>query len=182
MLFFKQFGVGLATAVLIDATIVRAVLLPATMKLLGDWNWYLPRWLEWLPRLERYEPEPDDRARSVEPAPVPVGERKRVFTPGRIVGLVLIGLVVLGLGYLRLGTGEAAVSVPAGAKAGDLTLKPCSYETEKGSYAADCGTLVVPENRADPQSRLIALPVTRIRAQLRRIPRSRSSASRVVPA
>ncbi len=52
MLFFKQFGVGLATAVLLDATIVRAVLLPATMKLLGDANWYLPRWLEWLPRVE----------------------------------------------------------------------------------------------------------------------------------
>jgi uncharacterized membrane protein YdfJ with MMPL/SSD domain len=52
MVFFKQFGVGLAVAVLLDATIVRAVLLPATMKLLGDWNWYLPRWLEWLPRLE----------------------------------------------------------------------------------------------------------------------------------
>jgi RND superfamily putative drug exporter len=51
--FFKQFGVGLAAAILIDATIVRAVLLPATMKLLGDWNWYLPRWLEWLPRTER---------------------------------------------------------------------------------------------------------------------------------
>jgi uncharacterized membrane protein YdfJ with MMPL/SSD domain len=48
----KQFGVGLATAVLIDATIVRGVLLPATMKLLGEWNWYLPRWLGWLPRLE----------------------------------------------------------------------------------------------------------------------------------
>jgi putative drug exporter of the RND superfamily len=46
-------GVGLAVAVLIDATIVRAVLLPATMKLLGDWNWYLPRWLDWLPRLGR---------------------------------------------------------------------------------------------------------------------------------
>jgi RND superfamily putative drug exporter len=41
----KQAGFGLAAAVLIDATIVRAVLLPATMKLLGDWNWYLPRWL-----------------------------------------------------------------------------------------------------------------------------------------
>ena len=50
MLMFKQFGVGLAAAILIDATIVRAVLLPATMKLLGEWNWYLPRWLEWLPR------------------------------------------------------------------------------------------------------------------------------------
>jgi putative drug exporter of the RND superfamily len=53
---FKQFGVGLATAILIDATLVRAVLLPATMKLLGDRNWYLPRWLEWLPRLDHYEP------------------------------------------------------------------------------------------------------------------------------
>jgi uncharacterized membrane protein YdfJ with MMPL/SSD domain len=46
---FKQLGVGLAAAILIDATIVRAVLLPATMKLLGDWNWYLPRGLRWLP-------------------------------------------------------------------------------------------------------------------------------------
>jgi RND superfamily putative drug exporter len=46
----KQAGVGLAVAVLLDATIVRAVLLPASMKLLGDWNWYLPRWLERLPR------------------------------------------------------------------------------------------------------------------------------------
>jgi len=48
----KEMGVGLAAAVLIDATIVRAVLLPATMKLLGDKNWYLPKWLEWLPSLE----------------------------------------------------------------------------------------------------------------------------------
>ena len=47
----KQLGVGLAAAVLIDATIVRAVLLPATMTLLGRWNWYLPRWLDWLPRV-----------------------------------------------------------------------------------------------------------------------------------
>ena len=47
----KQMGVGLATAILIDATLVRAVLLPATMQLLGERNWYLPRWLEWLPRV-----------------------------------------------------------------------------------------------------------------------------------
>ena len=52
MLMFKQFGVGLAAAILIDATIVRAILLPASMKLLGEWNWYLPTWLEWLPHLE----------------------------------------------------------------------------------------------------------------------------------
>jgi uncharacterized membrane protein YdfJ with MMPL/SSD domain len=50
----KEMGIGLAAAVLIDATIVRAVLLPATMKLLGDWNWYLPRWLEWLPQVEAH--------------------------------------------------------------------------------------------------------------------------------
>jgi uncharacterized membrane protein YdfJ with MMPL/SSD domain len=57
---FKELGVGLATAILIDATIVRAVLLPATMKLLGEWNWYLPRSLGWLPSVR------DDAA--VEPA------------------------------------------------------------------------------------------------------------------
>ena len=51
----KQFGVGLAAAILIDATIIRAILLPATMKLLGDWNWYLPAWLEWLPYFEHGE-------------------------------------------------------------------------------------------------------------------------------
>ncbi len=59
----KEMGIGLAAAVLIDATIVRAVLLPATMKLLGDWNWYLPRWLSWLPRLEHEAHK--------EPAPAP---------------------------------------------------------------------------------------------------------------
>jgi uncharacterized membrane protein YdfJ with MMPL/SSD domain len=57
MLFFKQFGVGLAVAILIDATIVRGVLLPASMKLLGDWNWYLPSWLEWLPHFGLTEEE-----------------------------------------------------------------------------------------------------------------------------
>ena len=66
----KQFGVGLAAAVLIDATIVRAVLLPAAMMLLGDWNWYLPRWLEWLPKLEH--------ERSAEVAPEPELEPARL--------------------------------------------------------------------------------------------------------
>jgi len=63
MLIFKQFGVGLAAAILIDATIVRAVLLPATMKLLGDWNWYLPKWLEWLPHLEQDGSVESEKAR-----------------------------------------------------------------------------------------------------------------------
>ena len=62
MLMFKQFGVGLATAILIDATIVRGVLLPASMKLLGDWNWYLPSWLEWLPRFDVSEGEAPEAA------------------------------------------------------------------------------------------------------------------------
>jgi RND superfamily putative drug exporter len=48
---FEQMGFGLAVAVLLDATIVRGVLLPAAMRLLGEWNWYLPTWLEWLPSL-----------------------------------------------------------------------------------------------------------------------------------
>ncbi|HXE93789.1 MAG TPA: MMPL family transporter [Gaiellaceae bacterium] len=64
----KEMGIGLAAAVLIDATIVRAVLLPATMKLLGDANWYLPRWLEWLPRLE-HEGAAPEKAPESSPAP-----------------------------------------------------------------------------------------------------------------
>ena len=52
IILLQQLGVGLAAAILIDATIIRAVLLPASMMLLGDRNWYLPRWLEWLPHLE----------------------------------------------------------------------------------------------------------------------------------
>ncbi|MHB8793480.1 MAG: MMPL family transporter [Thermoleophilia bacterium] len=50
-MFMKQMGVGLGVAVLMDATLIRVVLLPASMKLLGDNNWYLPKWLEWLPRI-----------------------------------------------------------------------------------------------------------------------------------
>ena len=74
MLLLKQFGVGLAVAVLIDATVIRAVLLPASMKLLGDWNWYLPTWLEWLPHLEHSKPlpRPTPKAKPTsKPAPRP---------------------------------------------------------------------------------------------------------------
>jgi RND superfamily putative drug exporter len=49
LVMFQQMGFGVAVALLLDATIVRSVLVPASMKLLGEWNWYLPRWLEWLP-------------------------------------------------------------------------------------------------------------------------------------
>src|SRR5207248_9489235 len=68
LLIFKQLGVGLAVAVLIDATLIRGVLLPATMKLLGDWNWYLPRWLQWLPRVTPDAPDAPD-------APLPTPPR-----------------------------------------------------------------------------------------------------------
>ena len=70
---FKQMGIGLAVAVLLDATLVRAVLLPAAMKLLGERNWYLPAWLDWLPRFEHEpivleEPHVDDEERRLIPA------------------------------------------------------------------------------------------------------------------
>jgi len=64
----KQAGVGLAAAVLIDATVIRSVLLPATMALLGERNWYLPRWLAWLPRLGLEAPAAPQRA--IAPGPV----------------------------------------------------------------------------------------------------------------
>ncbi len=94
-----------------------------------------------------------------------MGTPTRAFTPARVVALVIIAMLVAGLVYIRFAWQPDSVSVPAGAKAGDLILEPCTYATEDGDYNADCGTLVVPENRADPRSRLIALPVIRIRAR-----------------
>ena len=62
LIMMKQLGVGLGLAVLIDATVIRGVLLPATMKLLGEWNWYMPRWLEWVPKLT-----PEERTAPLRP-------------------------------------------------------------------------------------------------------------------
>jgi RND superfamily putative drug exporter len=58
---FQQMGFGLAVAVLLDATIVRTILVPATMKLLGSRNWYFPKWLEWIPNIsiEGHLDDPD---------------------------------------------------------------------------------------------------------------------------
>jgi len=73
LVMFQQMGFGLAVAVLLDATIVRTLVVPSTMSLLGHWNWYLPRWLEWLPRL------------SIEGAPAPgggPGGGRRSHAPG----------------------------------------------------------------------------------------------------
>src|SRR5438876_1132262 len=91
--------------------------------------------------------------------------RTKTFGPARIAALALISLTALGLAYLHFSAGNDSVSVPSGAHAGQLTLHSCHYATEGGSYRADCGTLVVPESRYKAHSRLIALPVTVIRAR-----------------
>jgi RND superfamily putative drug exporter len=72
LVMFQQMGFGIAVALLIDATIVRSVLVPASMKLLGRWNWYLPSWLEWLPdvHVEGSGPRPRE---SAPPTPAPAG-------------------------------------------------------------------------------------------------------------
>jgi len=77
----KQVGIGLAVAVLLDATIVRAILLPTSMTLLGEWNWWLPRWLQWLPQLAA-EKQPTSS-----PAPVDGGRsdaKNRALSPSQI--------------------------------------------------------------------------------------------------
>ncbi|TNB69429.1 alpha/beta fold hydrolase [Arthrobacter sp. BB-1] len=90
---------------------------------------------------------------------------RKMMPLARIVALTLLAAVTAALAYVGLAFRNVPVSAPPGAAAGELTLEPCSYDTESGPMAADCGTLVVPENHADPHSRLIALPVTRIHAR-----------------
>ncbi|MCH8229940.1 MAG: MMPL family transporter [Chloroflexi bacterium] len=68
MSMFQQMGFGLAAAVIIDATLIRSVLVPASMVLLGDKNWYFPSWLEWLPRIDVEGEKSDDDERSAAPA------------------------------------------------------------------------------------------------------------------
>jgi RND superfamily putative drug exporter len=76
----QQMGFGLAVAVFLDATIVRSILVPSAMKLLGDVNWYLPRWLQWLPKLDVEGHEPERRGEvspggiAVVPDGMPVAE------------------------------------------------------------------------------------------------------------
>ncbi len=77
LVMMQQFGFGLAVAVFMDATIVRSVLVPATMRLLGRWNWYFPAWLEWLPKVGigeggQDEPEPVAQPAPAQPAYIPV--------------------------------------------------------------------------------------------------------------
>ena len=72
----QQMGFGLAVAVFMDATIVRTLLVPAAMRLLGDVNWYLPSWLQWLPQIHVEGHEP-----TMEPVRVPESEREVVRVP-----------------------------------------------------------------------------------------------------
>ena len=83
LVMFQQMGFGLAVAVLIDATVVRTIIVPAAMELLGDWNWYLPRWLEWLPNVsvEGRAGEPAPRAEGSAGEPAPHAEER--LLPGR---------------------------------------------------------------------------------------------------
>jgi uncharacterized membrane protein YdfJ with MMPL/SSD domain len=69
LIMFQQMGFGIAIALLIDATIIRSIILPSAMKLLDRWNWYLPSWLEWLPRLEAEGPAPASPARAPATSP-----------------------------------------------------------------------------------------------------------------
>ena len=82
-----------------------------------------------------------------------------------VVTHVVMALLASGLVLLGFAPDSGSVAVPEGAKAGDLVIHRCDYATEDASQAADCGTLVVPQNRADPQSRLSGLPVIRLGAQ-----------------
>jgi RND superfamily putative drug exporter len=77
MVMFQQMGFGLAIAVLVDATIVRSVLVPATLTILGNWSWYMPKWLEWIPNVsigegEHVEVEPVREPERVRPLEQPV--------------------------------------------------------------------------------------------------------------
>jgi pimeloyl-ACP methyl ester carboxylesterase len=89
----------------------------------------------------------------------------KTFTPGRLIALLIAVAALVGLATAGLASSATVLSVPHGAQAGQLTLHPCTYHTENGGHPADCGTLIVPENRLSHDSRLIALPVIRVRAR-----------------
>ena len=108
LIMMQQMGFSLAVAVLLDATVVRAVLAPSTMKLLGEWNWYLPTWLEWLPRCRRSSSRPSRRA----PRAGPSG-RSDVPQRSRCAS----SLVTSSLGTARSGD-SAGAAAPAGGTCG----------------------------------------------------------------
>ena len=80
--------------------------------------------------------------------------------------LILFFLMTISLSLFVacIGNEKVTITVPEGAQVGDLALEPCTYEAKQVKYAAECGTLIVPENRMNPDSRLIALPLIRVKA------------------
>src|SRR5690349_6841810 len=104
----KQMGVGLAVAVALDATVIRGILLPATMKLLGDWNWWLPRRLAWLPQVSLVGEPPEKRDQGAIYGCLPdVGEPGRREPSPMLVSTAS-----------RLAAFAAALAVTGGAAAG----------------------------------------------------------------
>ena len=134
MLMFKQFGVGLAAAILIDATIVRGVLLPASMKLLGDWNWYLPRWLRWLPRFEVGESDIDAATPSR-----PRRRRARRLLPLGVVLVTVLSVAALSPVSLLAGTGNKHER-PA-----DASQLERTYEYGIGNFTLDLRDVELPQ-------------------------------------
>ncbi len=88
---------------------------------------------------------------------------KQTYTWSRSLMVLVLCLIAAVLTACSR-TEEPTITVPAGAQAGDLTMESCTFEIGRESYVGGCGILTVPENRSDPNSRLIALPVKRIRA------------------
>ena len=144
---FKMMGVGLATAVLLDATIVRAVLLPSAMVLLGERNWYLPRWLEWLPR-RAIEPEPGAGAGA--PAPVADGLAVRVRPRPDGVALELTG-------ELTLATADALAERLREHEASDPGVLVVDLRAVRFIDSAGLGVLVAANKRARREGRRLVL-------------------------
>ena len=146
MLMFKQFGVGLATAILLDATIVRGVLLPASMKLLGDWNWYLPRWLQWLPRFDLGESEGDVETRPAPAAAASPAARTR-RRRRRVRKLLPLG-VVLAAAFAVTAVSPASLSAGLGNKRerpADAAQLERSYEYGIGNFTLDLRDVALPQ-------------------------------------
>jgi putative drug exporter of the RND superfamily len=84
LVMFQQMGFGVGVALLVDATLIRMVVVPAAMSLLGRWNWYLPTWLSWLPELH-VEGDPDPRPAADDGAPkgpAPLSPLRPAAVPG----------------------------------------------------------------------------------------------------
>ena len=157
----KQMGFGLAVAILLDATIVRAVLLPAAMKLLGDWNWYLPRWLEWLPDLasrERQRAAALAAPRAIS-STVISDELDQLITVSRSVVAAPASFDVLVIGSGASGLAAAVSAERAGARVALATkgsLQSCNSAKAQGGIQAAFGDDDSPEQHAEDVWQVLA--------------------------